>query len=114
MSDTATAGMTTMELIAYFKAKRLKENKEQASRDFETVLGKRKSVVHSFVILKVDGTEYLCAKRTRPGWNALLWINVRGETSGKRAVFEAKTKKMRASIFFDVNELLQIMPCLSD
>ena len=80
--------------------------------DFNTTNGFNATSNSSEVTFYLDGAKHYCNRRTTPGENASLWISKDTE-SFNRAVFDARTKKMRASLFFRARELFQMMPLIA-
>ena len=76
MFDQTNAEMTNTEEEEQQEALKLIKKKEKASFELQKILGRFESKFHSSVLFNVDGTEYACDKRTRPGWKTLLWIHV--------------------------------------
>ena len=68
------------------------------------------------VSFKVDEVNYTCFKRKTPAGNVILWIIADGPSAYEhnRAVFDAKTRKLKASIFFTGTELFDMLAVLED
>ena len=68
------------------------------------------------VCFKVDEVNYTCFKRKTPAGNVILWIIADGHRAYEhnRAVFDAKTKELKASIFFTGTELFDMLCVLED
>ena len=68
------------------------------------------------VCFKVDEVNYTCFKRKTPAGNVILWIIADGHKAYEhnRAVFDAKTKELKASIFFTGTELFDMLALLED
>ena len=58
----------------------------------------------------MNGVEYNCDLRATPGENNSLWIYA--EEREHYAVFDARTKDLKASLFFPAEELFEALAIL--
>ena len=88
-----------------------------ASVDFSRTNGFEKTKkVGSSVDFNMGGVNYICDKRKIPGENNALWITNAYPDSDKHetAAFDARTRKLKASLFLTARQLFDMLALLED
>ena len=82
-----------------------------ATVNFAITLGKTEKVEGSYVKFKVGGVNYSCDKRKTADENNVLWIDTAPPDRERfeYAVFDARTRKLKASLFLTARQLFDIL-----